>query len=223
MQNRNQSWSVLILICLLAACCGCPNEKTSDKTDAGNVSKTNDVEPKAIQPAVPTMPEVHMSEATEATCKVFAEDPMREADLPDLQGAVQRLPDLYGKSKLTVLFFWIDGQSEFDRMVVVDDLALLQQNFAGPLAEKGVQVIGVNVGDSAEVVRGRLAEAEATFANFLDGDRKFFAEVATEGLPRVYLLDEKGKILWFDAEFSENSRKTLFVAIEAGLGEILEE
>jgi len=226
MQNRNHnhSWVALILTCLLVVCFGCPNEKTSDKTDEGNVSKTPNGEPKVIQPPpVPTMPEVYMSEAVEATCRVFPGDTMPEVELPDLQGAVQRLADLYGKSKLTVLLFWSDGESDFERAIVVDGLALLEQHFAQRLAEKGVQVIGINVGDSAEVVRSRLTEAEATFVNFLDADQEFFADVATEGLPRVYLLDDEGKILWFDAEFSENSRKTLLLAIQAGLGEILEE
>jgi hypothetical protein len=109
-----------------------------------------------------------------------------------------------------------------DQLFVVDNLAWLEQDFLKPLAGEGVQVIGVNVGDSAEVVRERLAKAEATFPNLLDGDKKFFAAVATEKLPRVYLLDEKGKILWFDTEFSDNSRDNLFEAIEAGLGKILE-
>jgi len=215
MLNRNQSWMVLILVCVLAACCGCPNEKTSDKTDEGDVSKT-----KVVEPPVPTMPEVHMDEATEATCKVLAGDLMREAELPDLEGVVQHLPELCGHAKLTVLFFWNDGQA--DSLFVEDSLFRLDQDFVKPLAEKGVQVIGVNVGDSAEVVRQRLVKAEAVFPNLLDLDKKLFAEVATEKLPRVYLLDETGKILWFDTEFSDNSCKTLLVAIEAGLGEILE-
>ena len=32
----------------------------------------------------------------------------------------------------------------------------------------------------------------------MDADGRVFAKVATEKLPRVYLLDPAGKVLWFD-------------------------
>ena len=94
-----------------------------------------------------------------------------------------------------------------------------------PYSQKGVAVVGVNEHDTAEVVRQRLAEAGASFPNLMDPDGSFFAKVATEKLPRVYLLrgkakpNEEGKILWFDVEFSSITRDKMSRAIRAVLAE----
>jgi hypothetical protein len=50
----------------------------------------------------------------------------------------------------------------------------------------------------------------------LDTDRELFSRIATDGkTPRVYLLDAKGKILWFDVGFSRSARKNLLRAVRA--------
>ena len=36
------------------------------------------------------------------------------------------------------------------------------------------------------------------FPNLLDADGKAFAQVGSEKLPRTFVLDPSGKILWFD-------------------------
>jgi hypothetical protein len=50
----------------------------------------------------------------------------------------------------------------------------------------------------------------------LDTGRELFSKIATDGkTPRVYLLDAKGKILWFDVGFSRSARKNLLRAVRA--------
>ena len=37
-------------------------------------------------------------------------------------------------------------------------------------------------------------------------------------LPRVFLVDDRGKILWFDVEYSRTTRQELLQAIQVTLG-----
>jgi hypothetical protein len=43
--------------------------------------------------------------------------------------------------------------------------------------------------------------------------------VASEKLPRTYLLDASGKILWFDIEYSRTTRQQLLSAIRFSLAQ----
>jgi len=38
-------------------------------------------------------------------------------------------------------------------------------------------------------------------------------------MPRTFLLDANGKVLWFDVEYSRAARRDLIVSIKAVLGE----
>ena len=60
-----------------------------------------------------------------------------------------------------------------------------------------------------------LEKAGANFPNLLDADGKAFAQVGSERLPRTYLLDPQGKILWFDIEYSLATRRELHQALRA--------
>jgi len=74
---------------------------------------------------------------------------------------------------------------------------------------------------AAEVVAKLAEDAGATtvLPIFLDPGGTYFAQVATEKPPRLYLLDGQGKILWFDLEYSETTRQQLGQAIQVVLGE----
>ena len=67
----------------------------------------------------------------------------------------------------------------------------------------------------ADVVAKHTEEADVTFPSLLDPGGAYFAAVATERLPRIYLLDADGKILWFDMEYTETTRGALKQAIHA--------
>jgi len=78
-------------------------------------------------------------------------------------------------------------------------------------------VIGINVGDPAEKAAEAVEAADAAFPNFLDPDGEYFAKIATGKLPRTYLLDADGRVLWFDLEYSLTTRRQLEQAVEAAL------
>ena len=182
--------------------------KTAKKT-------TPRYKPKPEEP--PKIPTVALSKEHEKTCRVFQYQQMPDAELPDLEGNTKAVKALYGQ-KLTVICFWSVGPSP-DRLHILGleqmlgELAAVAKN----RGKKGVRVIGVNVKDSPEVAGKLLKESNADFDNLLDPEGAFFDKVATEALPRIYLLNAQGKVLWFDlikVRSSDSSIRQLEFAIE---------
>jgi hypothetical protein len=68
-------------------------------------------------------------------------------------------------------------------------------------------------------VEAQIQKVDAKFDNLLDSNGALFAKVATENIPRTYLLDSQGKILWFDWEYSRSTRRDLERGIKFVLGE----
>jgi len=164
-------------------------------------------------PPAPKMPEVKMPDKLLQTCLVKVGDAMPEAELADLPGKPHSLRSLAGKN-LTVVLFWSS-----DNMYAVQAVEYVQLDVAEPFGPKGVQLVGINVKDSPDDARKVVEEAGAKYVNLLDPEGAYFAKVATEKLPRVYLLDASGKVLWFDIEYSNTTRRDLERAIKFVLGE----
>lgn len=229
-------WMRLVVACLVAAFAGCRPANTpappqpAPEPNGEQVTPENgseNGEPEVVEiplpeelPPPPTVPEVLMTTQLLETCLKGVGDPMPEVELPDLEGETHSLPDLYGE-KLTVVFFWTTGDSMFADQAAVNKLESLQIDIAEPYAEQGVRVLAINENDQAEDVRKLVEQAGAPpESNFQDPEGTFFAELATEKLPRIYLLDAEGKILWFDLGFSEFAgitRDNLEQAIKASL------
>ena len=53
----------------------------------------------------------------------------------------------------------------------------------------------------------------------MDPGGNYFAQVATERLPRIYVLDHDGKIAWFDVDYSETTRRILKDVLRVIAGE----
>jgi len=238
MRSCRAGWLSLAAGCLVMACVGCPRRDSPElptgpagvdragqaeqaqsplNTNAASVEPT--AKPDTEPPPPPEVPEVHLTDSLLATCLVRVDDVMPDDELPDLEGNPHRLSDLLGE-KLTVVFFWTVGDSPYSVMAATSALEDLQKDIAEPYSEKGVQVIGINVREEPEVARKHLAQAEATFPSLVDREGAFFSQVATEKLPRVYLLDAAGRILWFDLEYSRTTHRDVLQAIRVELGEL---
>jgi peroxiredoxin len=90
---------------------------------------------------------------------------------------------------------------------------------ASPATGRGVQVIGVAVNAPLEAARQQAQQANAHFPILVDATGGAFSQVGIDMLPRTYLLDPTGKILWFDIEYSRTTRRQLQKAIDAVLGD----
>ncbi len=168
-------------------------------------------EPEPLPP--PTIPKVNLTESLSATCLVGVGDKIPEGTLVDAEGASHAIQDVLGE-KLTVLVFW--NSDNIHSVVELEDLA---RDVAGSLSERGGRIVAVNVGDTAEKAAEAAKEAKADFLILVDPDKTYFAEVATERLPRTYVLDAAGTILWFDLEYSRTTRRHLERTIDVALSE----
>jgi len=188
---------------------GMPGENPPGAPGDGNHGTTGQ-EPG--EPAVDAaMPEVRLPEMLKETCVVGVGDLMPDAPLDVLGGEQQQLSSQLGP-RLTVMFFW-----ESDNLYAQDELRDLTGDVVEAFGDEGVRVIGINVGDSAETAAAAVEAAEAAFPNFLDPEGEYFAKVATEKLPRTYLLDSAGRVLWFDLEYSLTTRRQLKQAVKVAL------
>lgn len=230
MPKSDGRWMILVAALVAGLCAGCPQGDTDgpqpgeaqvtpgQPTAKANLSPGETI-PAEEPPPPPTIPEVHLTDALQELCLVGVDDPMPDAELADLEGRKQALAGLRGE-KLTLVFFWARGSSEFSAMAAQMALEDLQKDVHEPYADKGVQVVAVNEGDTAEAVKQTAGESGVTFPSLLDPDGALFARVAKERLPRPYLLDAEGKILWFDLEFSQATRDNLMQAIQVALGKL---
>jgi peroxiredoxin len=198
------------------------NETQISTTNTGGVtSKTEKPSPEdVVRPKHPKLPrkfpKVGIDEDPEKRqqCRVYLGDSLPEVTLPDLEGNPYRLQDLYGE-KLTVILFWSS-----DKKYAVQALGWAGDTvgqFRKPYTEKEARLIGVNVGDTPEDARQVVEDEGAEFINLLDKDGSLFDQVATQGLPRVYLLDAEGVIRWLDDHYSTTTED----ALEQAMGAVL--
>ncbi len=161
-----------------------------------------------------SLPEVKMSVGHASLSAVQTDDSLPEIALPDLKGEEQDLSELYGEY-LTVVFFW-----KGDRALALAELADLEPDVVRRYEEKGVNVVGIAVGETAETAEKHVTEAGATYPVLVDADGSALALVGTEKLPRTYLVNSAGEVLWFDIEYSRATRRGLRAAIRAALEQI---
>jgi hypothetical protein len=173
--------------------------------------RTNEQKVAAALPPPPPAevypPSIAMSAAHAATCLVSVGDRMPAIDLNTIDVQIKRLEDLYGE-RLTVVVFWT-SQNPMAR----EQFTRLTRDIVDPFSKYGVNTVAVNLGDDGLTV-GDLCNGEAAkFECMFDLTGNAFAKVATRTLPRTYLLDSSGRILWLDMEYSQTTRRELQNAI----------
>jgi peroxiredoxin len=228
------STMVLASSLLLAACSGEQEEQANDNKklsfanhtanrnanrddSGGNANRAlpelAPIEPKvAIEvpppPVLPaTKPFIAFSAGHAATNLIKVGEAFPAATLPDTAGQRQELSKLFGQ-RLTVIVFW-----QFEHAYAESLLAELPLSVVKPHGAFGVSAIGVNVRDDAQAISRFAQEKAIAFPLLLDTDQTVYAKLATGRIPRVYLLDANGKVLWFDIEYSESTRRELENAI----------
>jgi peroxiredoxin len=222
MVGRFALWAAVVAAGTIVGCSArppgeaAPSERATDdpqpatKAPRPHTSFYHSAGEKTGEPA--TIPPVLLTDAHKSLCLVGVGDPMPEVELQQLGGRRTKLADLYGK-KATVVLFW-----KSDRRMALTELADLGPDVAEPFQNEGVAVVGIAVGESANSARSAVRQAGAKFPNLLDTDGAAFAKVGSDKLPRTYLLDPSGKILWFDIEYSQSTRRELAQSLEAVAG-----
>jgi peroxiredoxin len=167
---------------------------------------------RAAQEAEPTpkIPPVVLSKQHEALCKVKVGDALPAIELPRLDnGRPEKLSQMFGE-RATVVVFW-----KPDRRMALAQLTDLTPDVIEPFAEQGIAVVGIAVNGTTSTAQAALQKSAAEFPNLVDADGGAFAAVGSERLPRTYLVDPQGKVLWFDIEYSHATRRELQQALRA--------
>jgi peroxiredoxin len=175
--------------------------------------------PDKVEPPPPppkTIPKVLLTEKLGATCLVKVGDAFPKGQLADLSGKTHDVGELYGK-RLTVVFFWSNGKTDYTRSAMDVAIRDLQLDVLEKYQKERLNVVGVYVGGPPEDLKTQIEKSEVKFPVLLDPQETFFHQVAKQELPRVYLLDVAGNILWFDIDFTYISRQNLAEAIKAVL------
>jgi peroxiredoxin len=171
-------------------------------------------------PPPPAIPKVALSGELREACLLNVGDTMPKVELVGLDGKPHSLESLYGH-KLTVVCFWTVGTTRRAKLVVSAALQDLMKQVVEPFSTKGVGVVGISVQGTADAVRQEADQVGATFPILLDSKGDTFAKVAKDDrVPRIYLLDAAGRVLWFDVEYSRASRRDLLLGIRVALGEL---
>jgi len=195
-----------------------PKERVSSYTSqAESVEGPNGTATKRISPNDPSHisgkgpsrfyePKVVLSSSHEETCLVKVGDTMPDLALQSLTGEAVSLKELRGDG-LTVVVFWttrlVMAHEQFRRLAI--EVVL-------PLRDVGVRVVAINVGDPVEQIELDPTAIDDV-ACVLDPDGSATATVATDILPRTYLIDSEGHILWFDIGYSRTTRRQLKNAV----------
>ncbi|NLX54111.1 MAG: TlpA family protein disulfide reductase [Planctomycetaceae bacterium] len=147
-------------------------------------------------------PVLAFSQEHRASCLVFLGDRLPAGSLPDVDGTPRALTETRGR-KLTAVVFWSAdnpyGLDQFQEM----------QNELVPLADEGVQVVAIHVGAAPTDYAQLCRDNGQDMLCLLDADGAYFAQVASRKLPRTYLLDADGSIVWLDMEYSRATRYDL--------------
>ena len=161
--------------------------------------------PKSKQ--TPSEPKVILSQAHANVCRKHVGDLFPKMVLKNLAGNDTELSKWYGE-RLTLVVFWatnhVYATEQFRRLT--DEVAL-------PFAGTGVGVVAIHVGATSGEVSDLQKLSGGQFASLVDPEGKQFAQVADAKLPRSYLLDAQGHIVWMDIEYSRSTRRELANAI----------
>ena len=161
------------------------------------------------------MPKVVLTAPMKAECIIGVGDRMPEGPLSDALGKSVSLESIRGKTA-TVVFFFGPAKTKEGRALVVSALEDLATEVASPWGRKGVALAAVAVGVAADEVQALRSNVEYPILE--DRTGTYFASVAKSQLPRVYLVDGTGRVVWFDIEFSRTTRRDLARALRAIAG-----
>jgi len=159
------------------------------------------------------IPQVVMSQAHAATCLASVGDSFPNVTLPTPDGQTTSISETLG-NRLTVVVFWSSTN-----LYSVAELEELSADVAARFGQQDVRIVAINVGETAEEAQATIGELGLDLVVLLDEDRAVYNQVATDLLPRTFLLGPEGRILWLDLEYSRTTRRSLLQAIEYLVGE----
>jgi len=170
-------------------------------------------QPKPVTPLeepdeeIPYEPKLFFSASQLATCLLKQGDSVADCVLQTKMAEPVNLKTKL-QPGLNLLVFWNQQET-----TAKEQRERLEEDLEVPLRANRIHVIAVHVGDAGGPIPSEWTDSTEMVDMLLDPDRSCFAKLATEKLPRTYLLDANGQILWFDIEYSQDSVRELLNAI----------
>lgn len=131
----------------------------------------------------------------EATTLIHAGDVAPDFTVEMLDGSSVTLSKLQGKP--TLLIFWATWCPPCR-----EELSHLQEGVIDLFGDK-INVLPISRGEKREVVEGFLDKMGYTFAVGLDGDQSIYRKYATNYIPRCWVIDSKGKVVYAGVGYDE--------------------
>jgi len=158
-----------------------------------------------------TEPEIHLSDQHEKATLLHVGDTLPDVVVTTIGGEERRLKDLLGQ-RLTALMFWNE-----DNPYAAEQFRRMQREILAPYAEYGVRVVAVHVGPLPENFRRVLGNPPPSVSILVDPEQALFRQLATARLPRTWLLDSDGRVVWLDLEYSRATARNVDNAIQWSL------
>jgi len=135
---------------------------------------------------------------------------MPQSMLKDTAGREHSILKSLGQ-RLTAIVFWNAGNP-----YALDQFEELPNDLV-PFKELGVATVAVHVGPEPDNYGELCRQFGQGVLCMSDPAAAYFEKVAEGGVPRTYLVDASGKIIWLDIEYSRTTRHDLRNAVHYSL------
>ena len=166
------------------------------------------VEAQAAECSVTTLVEDEPDDLAETTL-INAGDVAPDFTVEMLDGSKATLSALQGKP--TLLIFWATWCPPC-RL----ELSKLQEHIIDRYGDK-INVLPISRGEERAKVEEYISKMGYTFAVGLDGDQSIYRKYATNYIPRCFVIDAKGKVLYSGVGYDEAIAKEVEQNIEKAL------
>jgi peroxiredoxin len=121
--------------------------------------------------------------------------PAPDFSLPDLSGKPVTLSSYRGQ-KLVLMDFWATWCGPC--RMAMPGLQELQDKFK----DRGLEILSINQGETAEPVRNFIQRKKYTFHVVLDQDGDVGGKYGVRGIPTLVLVNKEGVVQWLQVGYS---------------------
>lgn len=160
------------------------------------------------------MPNVALSEQHAKSCPIQVGQDFPNLTLTDQAGKSQELNKARGRYTLVVL--WSASVPS-----AVEEFGDLDAYAYQPYKNVGLNVVAVHTpAGKTKQPTEVLQKFKPEFTTLNDTNGELWEKLGKGSLPRTFLLDGQGKVLWFDIEYSRETRRQLQQALQSVIREI---
>ena len=198
---------LLVLLGVVAAILLWPG--VEDEAVAEEAVAVEVVEPEVVEPE-PTAEQRDEQAEVEATTLVKVGQVAPDFSVEMLDGRTIKLSELRGK--VVMLCFWATWCPPCRQ-----EMAHLQEGVIDHFAGKDLVVLPISRGEQRDVVEKFIADNGYTFGVGLDPERAIYDLYASNFVPRTFIINKRGKVVYRVAGYDEETAKAVNAAIAKAL------